>query len=242
MDEKALKTSIWQRVVIIVVAILLLGSTVLTYMFIVMSSNSSKRSAEERIAALEEELTAKQDEYVAAAEALSPEYFDTLKPYLSQIKSYNAASANAAKLQINDLKEGTGKQLGENDTDYMAYYIGWCPDGSLLDSSFNYAEDDEAKTTPLSLKQPIFKPSKGSMIDGWEQAVIGMKLGGVRWVSIPGEMAYGDTQGDKYCGMTNAPLRYVIMALPANEELDRLNTEANDIYYRLYTAYYGSQA
>lgn len=242
MDEKALKTSVWQRVVIIVVAVLLLGSTVLTYMFIVMNSNSSKKNTEERIAALEAEYTAKQEEYAKAAEALSPKYFDTLKPYLSQIKSFNAASANSAKLQIKDLKEGDGTKLGEKDSNYMAYYIGWCPDGSLLDSSFNFAEDDATHSNPLSLKQPIFKPSNGSMIDGWEQGVVGMKLGGVRWLSIPGEMAYGDSQGDKYCGMSNAPLRYVVMALPTDTELDKLNTEANDIYYRLYTAYYGSQS
>ncbi len=239
MDAKELKTSLWQRIVIIIVAILLLSSTVLTYMFIVMSSNSGKQSNEERVAALEEELTAKGKEIETAAEALSPKHFDELLSYQKQVKSFNAARANSEKLQIEDLKEGTGKQLTEGDTDYMAYYIGWCPDGSILDSSFNY-EDEEHKTNPKSLKSPLIQPS--SLIEGWTQGVVGMKLGGVRQLSVPGEMAYGDSVGDKYCGMSNAPLRYVVMALPVDESLTDLLKEREDIYYRLYTAYMGSQS
>lgn len=239
MDEKALKTSIWQRVVIVIVAILLLGSTVLTYMFIVMSSSSSKQSQEERLAALQAEYEAKADEIQAAGEALSSQYFDELLSYQSQVKSFNAATANSEKLQITDLKEGTGEQLGENDNNYMAYYIGWCPDGSLLDSSFVY-EDEENKLDPVSLKSPLITPS--SLIEGWTQGVVGMKLGGVRQLSMPGEMAYGDTVGDKYCGMSNAPLRYVVMALPVSEEIEVLLDELDEIYYRLYVAAQGGQA
>ncbi len=241
MDEKTLKTSVWQRVVIIIVAILLLGSTVLTYMFIVMSSGNAKRSQEERLAELRDEYDAKSNEIQEAGAALSPKYFDELKSYRSQVKSFNAATANSEKLQIKDLKEGTGKQLGENDNDYMAYYIGWCPDGSLLDSSFEYAEDDEAKLTPLSLKSPLF-PATMSLIEGWTQGVVGMKLGGIRYVSMPGEMAYGDTVGDRYCGMSNAPLRYVIWALPVTEDIQTKIDELNEIYYRLFVAAQGAQS
>lgn len=239
MDEKALKTSIWQRVVIVIVAILLLGSTVLTYMFIVMSSSSSKQSQGERLAALQAEYEAKADEIQVAGEALSSKYFDELLSYQDRVKSFNAATANSEKLQITDLKEGTGEQLKENDNNYMAYYIGWCPDGSLLDSSFVY-KDEENKLDPVSLKSPLIAPS--SLIEGWTQGVVGMKLGGVRQLSMPGEMAYGDTVGDKYCGMSNAPLRYVVMALPISDEIQGLLDELNEIYYRLYVAAQGGQA
>ena len=138
MDEKSLKTSWWQRVIIIVVAVLLLGSTMFAYMFIVMSGgNDSVSSADTTI----EELTAKYDaknaELEEASQPLSDKYLASFKDYQSNVKSYNAANANADGLKVTDLKVGDGKTLTEDDLDYYAYYIGWCADGSVFDSSFD---------------------------------------------------------------------------------------------------------
>ncbi len=235
MDEKQLKTSLWQRIVIVLVAALLIGSTVLTYMFIVMSNTSGRQNSEERVAELEAEYDVKGEELEKAAEPIGMQYLDELKSYQKQVKSFNAASANAAKIQTNDLKVGTGKELKEGDSEYMAYYIGWCPDGSVFDSSFDYAEDDTDKRTPIKLKQPLI--NNEYLIEGWKQAVVGMKLGGVRWASIPGELAYGEQER---CGMENAPLRYVIMALETDSELARITDERNDIWLQIYTALMGS--
>ena len=238
MDEKQLKTSLWQRIIIIIVAILLLGSTVLTYMFIVMSGNASKQEAEERLAQLEAEYSAKSDELQTVAHDFGEKYLKDLQTYQkSQVKSFNAAKVNnQEKLQYADLKAGTGRQLKEGDTDYMAYYVGWCPDGSIFDSSFDYAADDTDKKTPTGLKVPLVKPT--SLIEGWTQGVIGMKLGGVRQITIPGELAYGDT--DQYCGMSNAPMKFVVMALEVDATLDQAYTAWNDARINLSMAYMGS--
>lgn len=235
MDEKQLKTSTWQRVVIVIVAILLLGSTVLAYMFIVMGSGSGRQNNDEEIARLEAEYTAKGQAYEEAAKPLSEKYFSEMQSYTSRVKSYNAATANNEKLKTEDLKVGTGRQLAEGDTDYFAYYIGWCPDGTILDSSFDYAEDDTEKDTPIGLKAPL-DISNMSLIEGWNQGVIGMKLGGVRQVNIPGELAYGETS--EKCGMTNAPLRYAIMAF-TDDNLKQKSTELTEAYLNLYTALVG---
>ncbi len=247
MDEKQLKTSLWQRVVIVVVALLLLGSTVLTYMFIVMSGNSAKQSQEEYLAQLRTELNAKNQEIETAAKPLSDKYLPDLQKYkASQVKSYNAVTANNEKLKVEDLKVGTGKQLTEGDTDYSAYYIGWCADGSIFDSSFAYAVDEDASTTDdnvkytdeiIGLNPPLINPT--SLIEGWTQGVIGMKLGGVRQLSIPGELAYGDTRSD-ICGQKNAPLKFVVMAVETDDTLKTLNDEMQVIYSRIYTALAGS--
>ncbi len=248
MDEKQLKTSLWQRIVIIVVALLLLGSTVLTYMFIVMGSSSNKQSASERIAELEAEYDAKREELQEISKPLGEKYFSDLQGYeKSQVKAFNAAAANSEKLKTLDLKAGTGRQLAEGDNDYMAYYIGWCPDGSLLDASYSYPETientnadgsiyytEDKDADPTGLHAPLIQPD--SLIDGWVQGIVGMKLGGVRQITIPGELAYGDTQGDKYCGMSNAPLKFIVMALETDEDLKKANEELNDIYIKLYTA------
>lgn len=236
MDEKSLKTSVGQRIIIIVVAILLLGGTFLTYLFVVLNNGgSSSADTEAKIAQLSEQYDAKQQEIDEAAKPLSDKYFSSLASYKDQVKSYNSANANAAGLATKDLKEGTGKTLAEGDTNYLAYYLGWCADGSIFDSSFN--DNDN----PTSLKAPL-DPAVG-LIEGWNQGVIGMKLGGIRQLTIPGELAYGDSRDD-ICGGANSPLKFVILAIEPDETLAKLNDELDEIYYELYQAYYttyGSQ-
>ncbi len=230
MEEKTLKTSWKQRVAIIIVAVLLLGSVVLTYMLVVLNGNSSSdTSSEAQIAELTEEYQQKSEEIEAAAKPLSDKYFDEFVKYKSEVKSYNSANANAAGLETKDLKEGTGRTLTEGDTDYAAYYIGWCADGSIFDSSFNDNED------PSSLKAPL--DAGIGLIEGWNQGVIGMKLGGIRQISMSGALAYGDTQ--EICGGTNSPLKFVVFAMEPDAKIKELNEELDDIYMRLYYAYAG---
>lgn len=239
MDEKELKTSVWQRVVIVAVALLLLGSTILTYLFIVMSGDGSKQSQQSNINELQSQYTAKAEELEKLAEPLSDKYFSDMEGYeKSQVKSYNATTVNNEKLKTTDLKQGEGRELKEGDYDYMAYYIGWCADGSIFDSSFKYAEDDQDKETPIGLSAPLIVSN--NLIEGWTQGVIGMKLGGVRQLSIAGELAYGDSQ--EICGGTNSPLKFVVMALETQEDLKKANEELSDIYIKLYSAMLGSSS
>lgn len=237
MEEKSLKTSVWQRVVIIVIAILLLGSTVLTYMFIVMGNSNSNTSSsvdEDKVNELIAEYDAKQAEIDEAAKPLSDKYFDEFKKYQSNVKAYNSATANSKVLETEDLKVGTGKTLAEGDTDYAAYYLGWCADGSIFDSSFNNEADTDISTA-TGLKAPI---DPGSLIEGWNQGVVGMKLGGVRQITMSGDLAYGDTR--EICGGYGSPLKFIVMALEPDETLTKLNSELNDIYLQLYMAMYAN--
>lgn len=231
MDEKSLKTSRWQRLGIIIIAVLLLGGTVFAYLFIFMGSSSSDTSNDELIADLTEQYDAKAAELEAAAAPLSDQYFDDFSGYLSEVKAYNAASAEAEVLGVKDLKTGTGKTLEEGDTDYFAYYIGWCADGSIFDSSFDDTENPTALNVPLD--------ASVGLIEGWNQGVIGMKLGGVRQLTISGDLAYGDTQ--EICGGYNSPLKFIILAIEKDEDIAALNSELDDLYLQLYYAYYGSQ-
>ncbi len=232
MEEKSLKTSVWQRVVILVIAFLLLGSTVLAYLFIVMSGNKSSSSAQNEalISELTTQYDAKSAELTEAIKPLSDKYFATLKGYKSEVKAYNAATADAAILEKKDLKVGTGKTLAEGDTDYLAYYIGWCADGSIFSSSFDNNDNPTALSAP-------FDPS--STIEGWKQGVVGMKIGGVRQLTISGKLAYADTQ--EICGGYNSPLKFVVLAIDNDEKISKLLEELNNIWLQLYMAYYGSQ-
>ncbi len=233
MDTKSLKTSVWQRIIIVVVALLLLGSTVLTYMFIVMSGSGSSQSSETdaKVAELREQYDAKSEEINEAAKPLSEKYFKTFESFKSQVKAYNATTANNSVLETKDLKEGTGRVLEEKDYNYDAYYIGWCADGSVFESSFNDYDDPTALNAPLSVSE--------NMIEGWNQGVIGMKLGGVRMLTISGPLAYGDTR--QICGEYNAPLKFIVLAIERDKTLEKLNSELDTISMELYMVLYGSQ-
>lgn len=238
MEEKSLKTSVWQRIVIIIIAILLLGSTVLTYMFIVMGSSNSGSSStanEDKVNEIIAEYDAKQEEINAAAKPLSDKYYGEFQKYQANIKAYNSAAANSKVLETEDLKVGTGKTLAEGDTDYIAYYLGWCADGSVFDSSFNNDPDTDISTA-TGLDAPL-DPS-GGLIEGWNQGVVGMKLGGVRQITMSGDLAYGDTK--EICGGYGSPLKFIVMAIEPDETLTKLNNELNDIYLQLYMAMYAN--
>ncbi len=230
MDEKSMKTSLWQRIAILAAAVLLIGGTLLTYVIVVLNGSSTDER-EDLVNQLSAEYTAKGNEINAYAEKLSEKYFKDFVGYKSQVKAYNSANANAAGLETTDLKVGTGKELAEDSTDYMAYYIGWCADGKIFDSSFNDTEN------PTSLKSPLVGSS--SMIEGWIQGIVGMKIGGVRQLTISGPLAYGDTdKAEQVCGK-NAPLKFVVWMLEPDADLVKLNQELNDIDMQLLYAIYG---
>ena len=81
-------------------------------------------------------------------------------------------------LKYADLKVGTGKEIVKGGTATVAFW-GWV-DGTLIDSS-----EDRGK--PHS-----FLVGQGSVIEGWDLGVVGMREGGVRLLIIPPNLAYGD--------------------------------------------------
>lgn len=234
MDQSLLKTSWKQRVIYIIVLIVMVFVFIMSYAGIVMSGNNKSDTASDEqnpeLAAIEAEYTEKQSELDAYATAnLSGKYFDTLKEYRSRVKAYNSATAGSGGLKTEDLLEGSGRELAEGDGDYIAYYIGWCADESVFDSSF----DDFSN--PTTLKSPL----SGSLglIEGWTSGVVGMKLGGIRELTIPGELAYGETQ--EICGGTNSPLKFVIYAFE-DEGYNKINAELKEIENKYMEAYYKS--
>lgn len=233
MDEN-LKTSVWQRVVILVVAAILVASMIVAYIMIVLGGQNSTTNDTAELEEKTNELTARYDEkskeLEELAQPLGERYFDSFKEYLKSAKSYNSASANASGLAIEDIKTGTGKTLAEDDTDYLAYYVGWCPDGSIFSSSYDDTEN------PTALNAPI-DPSNG-LIEGWEQGVVGMKIGGVRQITMSGDLAYGDTQ--EICGATNSPLKFIVMPIERDEKIAELLNDISDIRMELLSIYYGA--
>lgn len=82
-------------------------------------------------------------------------------------------------LQIEDIKVGTGVEAkaGQHVT---VHYVGTLTNGSKFDSS-----RDRGKGFGFQL-------GAGQVIKGWDLGVAGMKVGGVRKLTIPAPLAYGD--------------------------------------------------
>lgn len=225
MQEKELKTSLSQRIVIGIIAVLLLASTIAIYALIVLNGEKNKATSsvkKEELAAVTKELTAKQDELKAVSDRMSKQYFGTLNSFRNKVKAYNAETVQNAGLKPTDLKIGTGAEITNSTKSYYAYYIGWCPDESVFDSSF-----DDAKK-PTSLKAPLAVTNPASLIAGWSEGIKGMKIGGVREVDIPGALAYGNER--EICGAKNSPLKFIILPVNVTEEYKTLNTEYNNLY------------
>jgi len=218
-----LKTSLKQRIGVIIIAVVLIGSTIALYMGIVLNYNNSTNNTAantEKQERWEELYAAYQAETDVKAKEFSDIYFDQFVAHKGRVKSFNAAAITS--VTTIDLKVGDGAEITEGFTDYSAYYIGWISDETIFDSSFN------DPSNPTSLKFPL---PGGNMIEGWNQGLIGMKIGGVREISIPAELAYGDQERGSI--PANSPLKFVVMLIPLVEEIEWPD-EMLDLYYELY--------
>ncbi|OFZ52866.1 MAG: peptidylprolyl isomerase [Candidatus Brennerbacteria bacterium RIFOXYC1_FULL_41_11] len=83
-------------------------------------------------------------------------------------------------LKIEDLKIGDGLEA-QNGKIVTVNYVGKLLDGKKFDSSYD-------RNQPFS-----FTLGAGQVIQGWEQGILSMKIGGERKLTIPPEMAYGES-------------------------------------------------
>lgn len=87
-------------------------------------------------------------------------------------------TTTASGLKYEDLVVGTGATPKAGQT-CSVHYIGWLTNGSKFDSSRD-------RGTPFT-----FPIGQGSVIKGWDEGVMGMKVGGKRKLWVPPAMAYG---------------------------------------------------
>ncbi len=84
-----------------------------------------------------------------------------------------------AEMKSEDVTVGSGAEAAKGDA-VEVHYTGWLTNGTKFDSS-------KDRGRPFS-----FTLGAGQVIKGWDEGVKGMKIGGVRKLTIPPEMAYGD--------------------------------------------------
>jgi len=96
----------------------------------------------------------------------------------SRLRKNVEASAAITTLQITDTKVGTGAEAVPGRT-VKVHYTGTLLDGLKFDSSRDHGE-------PLE-----FTLGQREVIDGWDEGVKGMHVGGIRQLVIPASMGYG---------------------------------------------------
>lgn len=106
----------------------------------------------------------------------SEEPQENIMPTQQNRQSQNEQTAT--ELQIEDLTVGTGTEAQTGNT-VSVHYKGTLLNGTVFDASYD-------RGTPFS-----FTLGQNRVIQGWEQGVLGMKVGGKRKLVIPPDLAYG---------------------------------------------------
>ncbi len=87
-------------------------------------------------------------------------------------------AAGPSSLVIEDLVVGSGAIAVTGDT-LTVHYVGTLTNGQKFDSSY-----DRGQPFP-------FRLGAGSVIAGWDQGLVGMRVGGKRRLTIPPALGYG---------------------------------------------------
>ncbi len=102
-------------------------------------------------------------------------------------------------LAYKDVKEGTGATPKKGQT-VVVHYTGTLDDGTKFDSSVDRGQPFD------------FMIGVGQVIQGWDEGVATMKVGGKRALKIPSDLAYG-TRGAGGLIPPNATLHFTVELL-----------------------------
>ena len=115
----------------------------------------------------------------SAADATSTEPAQTSQPAEPTDNSTNSTPTPMA-LDIKTTQPGTGDAVVKAGSDVTVLYTGMLQDGTVFDASSKHGN------------QPFdFTVGQGMVIKGWDQGLLGAKVGEKRTLTIPGDLAYG---------------------------------------------------
>ncbi|MDR3686112.1 MAG: FKBP-type peptidyl-prolyl cis-trans isomerase [Coriobacteriia bacterium] len=99
------------------------------------------------------------------------------------------------KVTIKDVKIGKGPAAKAGDS-VTVEYTGWLTNGAKFDSNVG------GTPFPVTI-------GAGQVIEGWDQGLVGMKLGGTRILTIPPSLGYG-AQGSPPAIPPNSTLKFQV--------------------------------
>ena len=114
-------------------------------------------------------------------QARVPREYRVAEDYAAALRIDLAAmDRRSTTMFVEDILIGDGARADSGDV-VTVHYTGWLPTGTEVDSS----RDDDPFEVPLGY---------GRVIDGWDQGVVGMRVGGRRRLVIPPALGYGSTR------------------------------------------------
>lgn len=127
------------------------------------------------------------DKTSISKEVVKPQTVSTAKaetPPKTEAPSKTIIDSTSAFTQT-DVKIGEGAEAKAGQT-VVVHYTGWLYDAAATDK--HGAKFDSSHDRSQAFAFPL---GAGRVIKGWDQGVVGMKIGGQRTLIIPANMAYG---------------------------------------------------
>jgi peptidylprolyl isomerase len=106
-------------------------------------------------------------------------------------------------LKYEDIATGSGKEVKSGDT-VTVNYLGTLLNGQKFDSSYD-------RNQPFSTQIGV-----GQVIKGWDQGIVGMKVGGKRKLVIPPDLGYGDQAAGSIPPGSTLVFEVELMAVKSN--------------------------
>jgi len=102
-------------------------------------------------------------------------------------KPGTAPAGGVSSLQSVEIKPGTGDAVTAGKI-AVVQYTGWLYEAAAKDNKGK--QFDSSRTLGKPFRFPV---GTGQVIKGWDQGVVGMKVGESRRLIIPADLAYGDS-------------------------------------------------
>lgn len=141
----------------------------------------------------------------------SDEASDTSDPLVNPLEpEVKLPDEIPTELVVTDIEEGDGDAAAAGDTVFVNYVGVLSKDGTRFDGNFG--------GSPFAVTL-----GQGSVIQGWEDGLVGIKAGGRRQLDIPASLAYGDSGAGDVIKPGDA-ISFVVEAIaivPATDPTDK---------------------
>ena len=162
-----------QRAFALTIALIFLITTVATSVLVVMAIVNENKQASTTTDISTNTATTQPDDSCTIGSETDQETLPVPEIY--------KPAADVTALEKTDLQPGTGDEIKAGDCIIAKYYGTLASNGEKFDENF---------TEPTGL---LFRVGTGTVIPGWDEGIVGMKVGGVRRLVIPSDMAYGSS-------------------------------------------------
>lgn len=162
-----------KRVTSFILAFIIFGSAVASAIFVVQAMRKEQEN-DEAVASQLDEQTNQQ-----TTEEKQPVNENALKG--KPLSNFVPSTERLSEVKIDDLTVGTGAEITSAEQSVTAHYTG----AKVLDGIVFESSKDTGRT---------FTSELNGLIKGWQTGMIGMKVGGIRRLTIPAALAYGDDE------------------------------------------------